>query len=543
MAASPTHVPILHVRVLPGSKRRAGTLFLILCLTLALAALTARALVALGTDEVLDWDETYYASTTSTAAHGLGLYPYVLGYPSIPNMGGVGHIVFLYVLAYKQLGPHLTSLRLVSFLVSLIAVAGISLLTGRLYGSAAGLAALALTPSLLIFQLSNSIRIDVFAIAFVAWSLVLYSYAAEKQASMGWHVVVGVTFALGLEVHLHTAAAAFAVGFVYLIQLAGALRRTRAANGPLFRPLAGFVLGYALGAFLFVVVSVAPNPQSFFRTAALARLSAADSATDLNLTAPMDFTRLAQTFLSPTTIVRKEVARYKQMVSDMSWWERLVWLFGLPTFVLLRQTTHAFRGRLLLGAAVLGGGIVLNSWSPLYSAAILPFFVPVVATLVTHGFGHTVKVGLVDVSRASVVVLLALSVAILPQPLSRISAAVARFRQPVTVRAPPAIVSLVKSTASSECILAGPTDLYAQYFMDYPRFVGARPVEVLIGSTYYNLQGQVVAYWYQKHPDIVFGVDGDGLGAYLAKAKYTAIATDVWKKPDNLSDGCRLTVQ
>ena len=96
-------------------------------------------------------------------------------------MGGVGHIVFLYVLAYKQLGPHLSSLRLVSFLVSLIAVAGISLLTGRLYGSAAGLAALALTPSLLIFQLSNSIRIDVFAIAFVAWSLVLYSCTQPKS--------------------------------------------------------------------------------------------------------------------------------------------------------------------------------------------------------------------------------------------------------------------------------------------------------------------------------------------------------------------------
>ena len=64
---------------------------------LATSVLIARAAVAFGADDVLDWDETYYTSTTATAAHGLGLYPYVLGYPPIPNMGGTGYIVFLYV--------------------------------------------------------------------------------------------------------------------------------------------------------------------------------------------------------------------------------------------------------------------------------------------------------------------------------------------------------------------------------------------------------------------------------------------------------------
>jgi 4-amino-4-deoxy-L-arabinose transferase-like glycosyltransferase len=520
-------------------KGQAGA-FLILSLLLALAALTGRAISALGTDEILDWDETYYASTTSTAAHGLGFYPYVLGYPPIPNMGGVGYVVSLYVLAYKLLGPHLLALRLVSFLASLLAVAGLCVLTGRLYGSAAGLAALALTPSLLVFHLSNTIRLDVFAIAFVAWALVLYAHAADKQDSIGWHILVGFAFALGLEVHLHTAAAAFAVGFAYLVHTI-ALRREATRNNLLTKPVAGFVAGYAVGALLFVAVHVLPNPQGFFRTAALARLSAAGSSTQLNLTAPMDSSRLAQTFFSPAMIVPKEIARYRSMFHEMSGWETLLWLFGLPTFILLRQTPPAFRGRALLGGAVLGGGIVFNSPSPLYFSAILPFFVPALASFVTHGFGKKAQVRRVDVAASSVVLLLLLAIAILPRVLSRTGPTIARLSQPVAVKTPPAIVNLTKNSASSECILAGPTDLYAQYFMAYPRFVGTRWVEVLIGSTYYDLQEHVVTYWYEKHPDIVFGKPDAGLDAYLAEAKYVPIAQGVWKKPDTRSAGCVIT--
>ena len=272
-------------------------------------------------------------------------------------------------------------------------------------GSAAGLAALALTPSLLVFHLSNTIRLDVFAVAFVAWALVLYVHAAERH-SINWHILVGFVFALGLEVHLHTAAAAFAVGFVYLIHAIGALRRDATRRSPLTSPVTGFVAGYAMGALLFLAVNVLPNPQGFLRTAALARLSAVGSSTQLNLTAPMNFPTLAQSFFSPAMIVPKEIARYLGMFAEMSWWEAVLWLFAVPTFVLLRQMPQAFRGRALLGGAVMAGGIVFNSSSPLYFSAILPFFIPALATFITHGFGNKAQVRRVDVSRSSVAMLL-----------------------------------------------------------------------------------------------------------------------------------------
>jgi 4-amino-4-deoxy-L-arabinose transferase-like glycosyltransferase len=524
--------------------RHAAGFFLILSLILSLAALTARAIVALGTDQVLDWDETYYASTASTAAHGLGFYPHVLGYPPIPHMGGLGYVVCMYVLAYDLFGPHLLGLRLLSFIVSLLGVAGLSVLTRRQYGSAAGLATLALTPSLLIFQLSNTIRLDIFAVAFVAWALVLYSYVAERQEwTIGWHLLAGFVFALGLQVHLHTAAAAIAVGLACVVNTIGAHRRDGTRLMIAAKPTVGYAAGYAAGVLLFVAVNVLPDPQAFFRTAALARLSAADSQTSLNLAAPMDLTRLAQTFLSPAMIVPKEIVRYSGVFADMSWWEGLIWLLAVPAYLLRRRTSGAFRGGALLAGAVLGGGMVFNSSSPLYSAAILPFFVPAAATLVTHGFGSKVHVSRADVPGSSVVLLLLLSVAILPGAVSRTGPAMARLRQPETPTSTPAIVARVTKAATPDCILAGPTDLYAQYFMAYPKFVGTRQVEVLIGSTYYDLQDRVVSYWYEKNPDIVFGTPDEGLRAYLAQAKYVTIAEGVWRKPDHVSAGCRIRVR
>lgn len=516
-----------------------STAFLALCLVLATVALAARLLLAVSSSGLLDWDETYYASTTSTAAHGLGLYPYVLGYPRIHDMGGVGYIITLYVAAYKLLGAHLVALRLVSLAASLAATAGLWTLTRRLHGSAAGLAALALTPSLTIFQLSNTIRLDVFAIAFVAWALVLYLHASRHPLSIRWHALVGIIFALGLEVHLHTAAAAVAVGCAYLWRSAESLRRHGIDRGGAIRPLVAFVAGYVAGAALFLMLNVLPNPHAFVRTAALARLSAVESGSVLNLTARMDAGRLSQSFISPAVIARKEIARYKGLARAMRWWERLLWVVAIPTYLWVRRGPQGYPGRLLLATAAFGGAIVFNSSSPLYISAILPFFVPALATLVTHGFRARTEVTAAGVSLASLVVMAALAAAILPSSLSRTAGAVKRL-QTDAAPVPPATVIAVKSAVAPECILAGPTDLYATYFMAYPKFVGTREVEVLIGSTYYDLSHDPVAYWQEKRPDVIIGPVAGGLAAYLDLAAFTPIAEGVWKRPGRLSPGCSI---
>ena len=505
----------------------ASSAFLVLCLVLAGSTLAARGAVALGTSDVLNWDETYYASTTSTAAHGLGLYPYVLGYPPMPLMGGVGYAAEIHVLSYRLLGPHLISLRVAAFLASLAAVAGLVVLTRRLYGTAAGLATLALTPWLAVFQMSNTIRFDVFAIAWVAWALVLYVVSAEST-SVRRHGLVGLVFAIGLQVHLHTAAAAFAVGTAYLVPAIG--RRMP-------KPLLGYVGGYLLGAVLFIAVNVAPSPQTYFRTAALARLSAADPTRDLNLTARMDQSALAKSFVSPAQMVRKEAVRYRSLFRAFRWWELLLWLGGVPALLWLRPVPAGVDWRVLVAGAVTGGAIVFNSAAVEYFSAILPFFVPALASFVTHGFGRAVTVDRREAGWGSCVAMLALAAAILPGVLAPSGPLLSRLPPPPPP-APPPVVQAVTHAVSTGCVLAGPADLYAKYFMAFPRFLGTRKAELLIGSTYFDLQGDPVGYWRLKRPDVVIGPVDDDLARYLREAGYAAVAENVWKSPGPLTPGC-----
>src|SRR4029078_5569321 len=114
--------------------------------------------------------------------------------------------------------------------------------------------------------------------------------------------------------------------------------------------------------------------------------------------------------------------------------------------------------------------------------------------------------------------------------------------QSATDRRTPSLVSAVTSLASSSCTLAGPTGLYAEYFMAYPRFVGTRRVEVLIGSTYYDMQNALPQYWAEKNPDLVFGPVDAPLAYFLMDKHYVRVADAVWRKPDPLRAGCVVEV-
>ena len=516
----------------PPSARLARLIFLAATIALGLAGLAVRGYTALATPDILEWDETYYASTTATAAADLGYFPFVQGYPVIPHMGGIGRVVDAYVLAYKAFGPSLLPLRAVSLAASALAVLGIALLTSRLGGRPAGLVAFAVTPSLLVFNGINSIRLDAMAVAFVAWALLVFVRLRPRPTALP-QAIVGGLLSVGLNVHLHTAAAAFGVGCVYLADCVN--QGPRSAAHPL-RRLGAFVAGYAIGATIFLAVTVLPAPGSYFRSAALARLSAVDSDTSLNLTAPMDPAKLAASFLSPAEILPKEFTRYSSMVRGMPWWERILWLVGVPLFLLRGQMSALYPARVLLPGAMGGAGIVLNSSAPVYFAPLLPFFVPALAVLVTGTSARSRPRLVVRPATTVAVVALAVAMTLTLTHRLRVSRDTART---AAVESLPAPAAEVLTRVSTECTLAGPTGLYARYFMAYPRFVGTRRAEVLIGATYAGHSDDLVAYWRTKQPDVVFGPLAPELGQYVSEQKYEPVVRDVWRRPQ-VSAGCRI---
>lgn len=517
--------------------------YVFLCIALAAVAMTARARLAFGTEKALNWDETYYASITATAAHGFGVYPYIMGYPQMPDYGGVGYYVYLDVVAYNLVGPTILSLRLVSYLASVVTLTGMFVFSRRWYGSAAGLVAVALTPWLWLFQQFSSARPDIIAMAFAIWALVLFQYAIERKQRY-WPYLVGFVFAIGLEFHLHTIATAFACGLLYLVETVVAVRQTKSWRTMLRTPVIGFFGGYVLGAILFATLNILPNPQSFFRSASLSRLGAANTAVGTNnLNATMNVPKLIQTFISPKFILPKEAYRYYYLFESISPWETLLWIMAIPMFFLMRQNPNDRRTKWLIVGGMVGGGIIFNAPNILYLAPILPIFIIVLTPLFTHGFGSDERVSWGSISVGSCVALLAIGTVFLLSSLSQ-------FYEPADELAPEKEaadleqqIEQVRTHASTDCVIAGPSELYVHYFMKYPKFIGTRLEEVQFGSNYYNLTSDLLRYWGIKQPDLIFGPLLNDLDKYVAAAQYTEVAEGIWQKPSELSRGCIIEIR
>jgi len=508
----------------------APLLFIVTCIFFILLMLLSRAYVAFTTPTILDWDETYYASIASTYANGFGLYPYIQGYAEIPYMGGVGLFSASYAIAYQVIGPYLWALRLVAFLFSVIGLIGIFVLLRKWYGSATGLVAVTITLFLYLFDFTNSIRPDSFGIVAIVWSLFFFAIAQDRKDDKRWQLAVGFLLAIGLQAHLHTAVVAVACGFVYLSDALSKAYRRRNIKYIIFSPMTAYVMGYVLGFGLFFIINILPNPDGFFRSASVAHLLHTN-----HRPSAIDTENLLTSFFSPVGIIRQEVLRYEQVFNTIPTVEATLWFFALLAIFFTRKHRYDRFLRLLFLGGIVGGAIVLNNQNQYYLAQIVPILSLSLAPFITHGFQHTGKVNLGDVTIKSWAILIIFMLGFYQLYHSTYQNIWNRLDEPLPQLEEPEIAIQVKSIATPECHIVGDAGLYVPHFIEYPQFTSSNITEFRLGSTFYGLNDQPVEYWKQKSPDLVFGGLINGLDSYIVEMQYIEVASLIWVKPDGLN--------
>jgi hypothetical protein len=506
----------------PPVSRITRLLLFVVPVVLALGLRVARAFSTTG---LLDWDETYYMSMAVTAAGGRGLYPYIYGYPPMLAMGGYGYGVYVYALAVKLFGSTVLALRGAAFVASVLGLAGMWALVKSWYGSGTAWMTAALTSSLTLFVMSNSVRLDVWTFAYVAWALVVMAHALRRWDHPRGHVLAGLMFGLGLQVHIDTIVTAMACGALYLVLY---LRDARAAGKLVLlrHPMCLFLSGIAAGGLLYVCLNILPDPASYYRTTALVRVDATSWYSH-------GTSSLTGSFLNPRILLAKESGRYRQLAALTP----VVELGLVAAAMLAMAWRRNASDRLLLvlvPAVLLAAAVVLNTSSPMYFIHVLPILIVPLAAVFTHGLSGRSLVPFGEVSPRSLVpflgVLCAVTAVTGGQTIKQLKAA------PAPSLVSPAEVRQVRSLVDPRCRLAGDAGLYVQFFADYPYYVSLRDTEMRYGMLYYGIADEA-AYWQVKQPDAVFdqGRLRPGLLAYVTTNHLTEAAPGLWIRPG----GCR----
>jgi hypothetical protein len=350
-----------------------------------------RSYLAFTTRDVLEWDETYYLSMAVTAADGRGLYPYIFGYGEMPIMGGLGHAAYIYALAVQLAGPTVLALRAVSLVAGIAALACVWLLVRSLYGSGTAWMAAALVSSLRLFDMSNSARMDSFAFAWVAAGLLVVAVAFSRPAATRWHLLAGLFFGLGLQVHIDTVVTAAACGLLYLLLWLRDVYAQKRLTAPAAMLL--YAAGWSIGLVAFIGLNVLPDPHAFYKTTVLIRVDATSWYSS-------GTTSLFGSFLDPRILLAKETARYSVLLGALHWLEVLLAAVAISALVARRSRVDL--GLLtIIGGVVVAAAIVLNNESPLYFIHVAPALIVPMAPLFSHGLTRQGPVSTAELTRSS----------------------------------------------------------------------------------------------------------------------------------------------
>ena len=161
--------------------------------------------------------------------------------------------------------------------------------------------AAAIASSLRLFVMSNSVRMDSMAFAYVAGSLLVFSLAWQRWEDGRRHLLAGLVFGLGLQVHIDTTVSALACGALYVVVWLRDMWRAKHAR---WQPqMFWYICGWSIGLALFVCLNILPDPESFYRTTVLVRVDATGWYSH-------GTSSIAGSFLDPRILLAKETARY-----------------------------------------------------------------------------------------------------------------------------------------------------------------------------------------------------------------------------------------
>jgi len=519
------------------------TLFKVACLSVVIVVSLAHLYAFLNIPGAIQYDEKYYASMAATQATGLGLYPYLQNYPTMPIMGGIGYSVTLYTIAYQLLGPRIESIRLIVWVISLLGFPAIFLLFKRWYGSATGWLAIALIPTTYLYSFTYSIRLDLFTITWLWWAL-LFVDIARKNNSWRWHLFVGLFLGLGLQVHIDTSVATLACGLLYLVDYIRQMRAAERWVWPRAMTICG--LGVVGGLVIYILFNILPNGDAFFRTVGNAgRLTTASMS--IANDAPM-VQRVAMSFLSVGKLANNFFLRIVTLLVEVPATDLMLWL--LAFYALLMRRFKADRDALILIiGAVIAAFFILNNYSLYYTTHLLPILYLCLPAAFTHGVSRR-SPALVQVSDVSLQLVyflltiffpLCLAIGIAWPPIFNISS------NDIILELAQDQITFIQNHVSPDCKILGPAEVYVRAFLRYPRY-SSFSYEIVFGLAYYETD-DLQRLFFLNDPDIIFEIQGtnltfekNDLTRFIAAHHFKEIAPQVWIKTEApLSSGCLIS--
>lgn len=474
------------------------------------------------------YDERFYLSIAATANGGHGLYPALQDYPPMPIMGGIGHLAWLYVLAYQIWGPSLYSLRLMVLLFSLLSLPAIFLLFRRWYGAVTAWLAVALLPSTLLYVATLTARMDAFTMTCLWWAVLLVDIAREKK-TWRWHFGAGLWIGLCLQAHVHTSIMAIAFGILYLIDYGRLLRQT--GRWVLPRAVVVYSTGALFGLGIYIVANILPDPDAFFRTAGnVARFSAVSKDLDVSL-----IDRLVTSFTSFRIFFANFIERVFYLLHSIHPVELSFWVMAFLSLFWRRSHGEAARTTIILSVmALLVGFFILNNGSLFYTTHIgLPLLL-CVPPFFTYGFRRTNSMVWKDITPGLVLVL---STCVFPVYMTTSLPSI--LLSPRT-ESSQETVALMKKHISTQCRIIGPDDLFIFELPIYSLYFSGEDIAANLGLRYYDYKSDV-QLWQALDPDIAIMADtlAESLNPWLLEMKYEEIFPSIWQKTQSpLSSNC-----